>query len=337
MSHCTGFEKSRSPIICNLTPIKSSHNHQTLIKYQAQVFSILAESIWNEVLVMSELTLIGLGAMGTAIARTLIENGYDLTVWNRSTEKAKEIARLGASSTETLKQAIESSPRILFCIHGYEATRALLDDPDIISLLPGRTIMQMSTGTPAEARAAEAWINEQGGHYLDCSIMVYPESIGKTEGQLLVSGSQELYDNCTPYLKSLGGDIRYLGSSIGAAAALDLAAVTRLVVNTVGVVYGAHLCESEGLSLQHFADMYPEGDRAHSLAMTIDKAEFDENISATVGTSIEVVSAIQSLAVDLGINTELPDFVLGLYKRAAAAGWHKQDNASLIKVFRGAS
>ncbi len=286
---------------------------------------------------MSELTVIGLGAMGSAIAQTLIDNQCDLTVWNRSSEKVKSMVELGASSAETLKQAIESSPRILFCIHGYATTRSLLDDPEIISLLPGRTIMQMSTGTPAEARAAEAWVNEQGGHYLDCSIMVYPQSLGKTEGQLLISGSQEIFDDCAPYIKYLGGDIRYLGSSIGAAAALDLAVVSRLVANTVGVVYGVHICESEGLPLQHFADMYPEGDRAHSLAMTIDKAEFDQNISATVGTSIEVVSAIQRLAIDLGINSEFPDFVLGLYQRVAAAGYVKQDNASLIKVFREAS
>ena len=47
------------------------------------------------------------------------------------------------------------------------------------------------------------------------------------------------------------------------------------------------------------------------------------------------ISAIQSLAVDLGINTELPDFISELYQRAAAAGYAEQDNASLIKVFRG--
>ena len=286
---------------------------------------------------MSELTLIGLGAMGSSIARTLIDNQCDLTVWNRSSEKMNTMVELGANSTESLKQAIESSQVILFCIHGYEATRSLLDDPEIISLLPGRTIIQMSTGTPAEARAAEAWINERGGHYLDCSIMVYPQDVGKTAGQLLVSGPQEIYDKCAQYIKFLGGDIRYLGSTIGAAAALDLAVVTRLAVITVGVVYGAHICESEGVPLLQFADMYAEGDRPHTLAMTIGKGEFDQNISATVGTSIEVVSAIQNLAVDLGINTELPDFVLGLYKRAAAAGYLKQDNASLIEVFRSAS
>jgi len=143
---------------------------------------------------MSELTLIGLGAMGSAIARTLIDKKYDMTVWNRSPEKVETLVELGASSAQSLKQAIESSQIILFCIHGYAATRTLLDDPEIIALLPGRIVIQMSTGTSAEARAAE-----------------------------------------------------------------------------------------------------------------------------------------------LGINTELPDFVLGLYHRAAAAGYIKQDNSALIKVFRGVS
>jgi len=286
---------------------------------------------------MSELTVIGLGAMGSAIARTLIDKQCDLTVWNRSSEKAKAISKLGARCTETLKQAIESSPIILICIHGYAATRSMLDDPEVIPLLSGRTIIQMSTGTPTEARSAEAWVNQQGGHYLDCSIMVYPETIGKAEALLLVAGPQEIYHECARYIKHLGDDIRYLGSKIGAAATLDLAVVTRLVVITVGVVYGAHICESEDMPLQHFANMFPEGDRARALAMTIDQAEFEENISATVGTSIEAVSAIQNLAVDLGINTELPDFILSLYQRAAAAGYLKHDNASLIKIFRGTS
>jgi 3-hydroxyisobutyrate dehydrogenase-like beta-hydroxyacid dehydrogenase len=319
--------------IPNAIIITSSNFNQAL----ETGISYLCSSFSNEVKVMSELTLIGLGAMGSAIARTLIDKKYDMTVWNRSPEKVETLVELGASSAQSLKQAIESSQIILFCIHGYAATRTLLDDPEIIALLPGRIVIQMSTGTSAEARAAEVWINERGGHYLDCSIMVYPESVGKPEGQILVSGSEEIYNECAPYIKHLGGDIRYLGSSIGAAAALDLAVVSRLVVNTVGIVYGVHICESEGVPLQYFADMYAEGDRGHTLANVIDKDEFDERISATVGTSIEVVSAIQSQARELGINTELPDFVLGLYHRAAAAGYIKQDNSALIKVFRGVS
>jgi len=286
---------------------------------------------------MSKLTMLGLGAMGTTVAQTLIENGHDLTVWNRSIQKAQGIVEPGGSCVKTLKEAIEASQVVIFCIHGYTATKLLLEKPDIVPLLAGRTISQMSTGTPAEAREPEAWVNQQDGHYLDCAIMVYPPSVGKPAAQLLFSGAEKVYDECAPFIKTLGGDIRYLGSAVGAAAALDLAVVTRLSTITVATVYGIHICESEGVPLHQFTGMYPEGDRSYHLANNIESDQYDQNIAATVGTSIEVVSAIRSLATDLGVNTELPDLLLGLYQRAAAAGCTELDNASLIKVFRAAN
>ena len=284
---------------------------------------------------MSDLTIIGLGAMGSAIARAMIDNGCRLTLWNRSPAKAEALAGPGVDWAADLKQAIVASPRILICIHGYTATRSMLEDPEIAPLLDGRSVIQTSTGTPAEARDAQDWIVERGGKYLDCSIMVYPQSVGTPDGQILISGARETWDDCAAFINHLGSDIRYLGPSIGAAAALDLAVVTRLVVNTVGIVYGLHLCESENLPLAQFAGMYPDGDRARHLSAAVDSGNYRENVVASVSTGIEVVSAIRNLAADLGINSELPDFILSLYRRAEAAGYLKADNACLIEVFRG--
>lgn len=284
---------------------------------------------------MSEITLIGLGAMGSAIGRTLMDRGCDLTVWNRSVDKAAALAEAGASLAESLPEAIEASPRVLVCIHGYATARALLDDPAITPLLAGRTLVQMSTGAPTEAREAEAWIHGLGGRYLDCSIMVYPPSIGTEGGQLLVAGAREVYDDCAGYIGLLGGGVRYLGATIGAAAALDMALVSRLVARTVAIVYGIHICESEGVPLEEYAGMFPDGDRAHHLARMIEGGDFDKDIQSTVGTSLEASSAIRALAADLGINAEFPEFILGLYQRASAAGYLDKDSASLIEVFRG--
>ena len=284
---------------------------------------------------MSEITLIGLGAMGAAIARALLDRGCNLTVWNRSADKGAALVEAGATMAESLKQAIEASPRIMVCIHGYSNTRALLDHPDVVPLLSGRTLVQTSTGTPAEAREAEAWIQSHGGRYLDCSIMVYPPTIGTDEGQVLVAGPREVYDDCAGYIGHLGGDIRYLGATIGAAAALDMALVSRLVARTVAIVYGIHICESEGVPLSEYAGMFPQGDRAHHLARIIESGDFDKDIQSTVGTSLEAASAIRALAGDLGINSEFPDFILGLYQRAAAAGYLDKDSASVVEVFRG--
>jgi len=283
---------------------------------------------------MSDLTIIGLGAMGAAIARTLSGNGCRLTLWNRDPDKAAALAGPGVDCSADLRQAIAASPRILVCIHGYAATRSLLEDPAIAPLLDGRRLIQMSTGTPAEARAAQAWIEQRGGAYLDCSIMVYPSTVGTPDGQVLICGERAAWDDCAPFINLLGGDIRYLGTAIGAAAALDLAVVTRLVANSVGIIYGLHLCESENLPLAQYAAMYPEGDRARHLAAVVDSGNYAETVVASVGTGIEVVAAIRNLALELGINSELPDFILGLYRRAEAAGFRELDNACLIEVFR---
>ncbi|MGD8419342.1 MAG: NAD(P)-binding domain-containing protein [Gammaproteobacteria bacterium] len=283
---------------------------------------------------MSDLTLIGLGAMGSAIARTLADKGCRLTLWNRSPVKAEAMSGPGVEWCASLRQAIAASPRIQVCIHGYAATRALFDDPEILPLLDGRSVIQMSTGTPADAREAQEWFNQRGARYLDCSIMVYPQSVGEPEGQLLISGERETWDDCATYINHLGGDIRYLGPVIGAAAAIDLAVVTRLVVNTVGIVYGLHLCESEQVPFAQFASMYPDGDRARHLAAVVESGRYDETVVASVGTGIEVVSAIRNFAAGLGINSELPDFILDLYRRAEAAGYLEHDNACLIEVFR---
>jgi 3-hydroxyisobutyrate dehydrogenase-like beta-hydroxyacid dehydrogenase len=286
---------------------------------------------------MSEVSLIGLGAMGSAIAGALIGNDCDLTVWNRSPAKADRIVKLGAKKANSLEQAVAASPRLIICIHGYAATRDLLRQPEVGALLSGKTVIQMSTGTPREAKDAERWINERGGNYLDCAIMVYPETVGTSEGQLFVSGQECVYQDCDSLIGHLGGDVRYLGANIGAAAALDIAVVSRLVAITIGVIHGANVCQSEGVSLEQFASVFPKGDRARSLALAIHNEDFEDNVAVSVAVAIEVISSIKSQAADMGINSELPDFLLGLYDRAVAAGYRQHDVASLIRILRADS
>jgi len=172
---------------------------------------------------MSEITLIGIGAMGSALGRALLDNKFDLTVWNRSAEKAHSLVDLGAKATTSLEEAIDASPRIMICITEYEASRELLSQTSIASQLSGKTIIQLSTGTPGEVRKMAYWVNNQNANYLDGSIMVYPETIGKKAAQILISGDENIFRDCEPYINSLAGDVRYVGEKIGAAAALDLA------------------------------------------------------------------------------------------------------------------
>ena len=71
---------------------------------------------------MSDITIVGLGAMGAALARTLIEAGRNVTVWNRSSEKMQPLVALGAHGPSNFGEALAASLRIVVCIPDYQTT-----------------------------------------------------------------------------------------------------------------------------------------------------------------------------------------------------------------------
>lgn len=283
---------------------------------------------------MSEISFIGLGAMGAKVALTLIENDCQLTVWNRSSAKAEPLINRGAQWADTLEAAVSDSPIIMICIDNFETTQKIFSEETITPLLAGKTIVQLSTGTPAETRAANTWFSRHGAELLVSMIMVYPVSIGKDEAQLLISGPEHLYQKCIKYFHFLGGDIRYLGSNIGAASAMSLAILGRIILNLLGLVHGANICVSEGVKLSEYAKMFPPGDRAQTVTAAIKSNDYRVNGGAAIDIALVSAASLHDQAKDVGINSEIPDFALNLFQRVIDAGYHGLDSASLFKVLR---
>ncbi len=103
---------------------------------------------------MSDITVVGLGLMGSALARAIQQAGHDLTVWNRSPVKMQPFIDDGVASAPDVVSAIKASPVILICIDNYAVTEAMLRSDEVLPLMAGRTVVQLSTGTPKEAREA---------------------------------------------------------------------------------------------------------------------------------------------------------------------------------------
>ena len=206
--------------------------------------------------------------------------------------------------------------------------------------LSGRTLIQLSTGTPKEARECETWMKNCGGDYLDGAIMVYPDGIGATDTMILIAGSEAAFGRCEPFLRCLGGDLRYLGENIAAAAALDLSCLSHSLGKYVGFAHGARLCESEGVGADLFASLFAEGERARELAEIVHAGAYELS-SLHPGASISVwegvVQRLQTQARDAEMNSELPNFIAGIFRRAVEAGHGEKDVAALTKVLRGDS
>ena len=283
---------------------------------------------------MTQLTTIGLGAMGNALARAFLGAGHRITVWNRSAEKCQPFALLGAEIAPDIATAVEASPVTVICIDNYAVTRRLIEDHGLQSRLDGRTLIQLSTGTPSEAYELERLLQDFDCTYLDGAIMPYPDEIGTDSAQILFAGPEDAFLRCRTLLDCLGGDLRYLGSNIRAAATIDMALLTQELCTYIGAIHAANLCESEGMEAAMLAALYPPGHAGLKPIRVIEANRYDAP-GATLVVWEAALQRIQAQARDAGINSEIPDLVSSLFRRAIAAGHGSEDLAAIIKILRG--
>ena len=281
---------------------------------------------------MSDISVIGLGNMGAALASSLVGAGLDVTVWNRSPGRTAPLAARGATAAPDARAALLASPRTLVCIADYPATTRLLDEA--ATNLDGRTLVQLSTGTPRQAADCDARVRALGGRYLDGAIMVNPTDIGSAGAQILIAGPEDAFAASEPTLRRLAGDLRYLGPNVRAAATLDMALLSRIECMVVGVVHGALICEAEGVPLEQFAALLSPGVSLTHLETLVPTSPHADAVAASVEVIAATVARLQEQARDAGINSEIPDFLAGLFDRAMAAGHAAQDSASVIHVLR---
>jgi 3-hydroxyisobutyrate dehydrogenase-like beta-hydroxyacid dehydrogenase len=167
-------------------------------------------------------SVLGLGNMGSILAATLVDAGHTVTVWNRSADKAAPLVARGASVATTAAEAVRASPVTIACVARYDNLYDSLAAHDA-DALDGRTLINVSWGTPADAQAMDGWVREHGGRYLDGGIPVYPSFIGKPDTELVYAGPPELWMAHAPLLRDLGGESRHVGEGIGDANVVSLA------------------------------------------------------------------------------------------------------------------
>jgi len=285
---------------------------------------------------MSDITVIGLGIMGAALARSIQRAGHDLTVWNRSPAKMQPFIDDGVAGAPDVVSAIKSSPVTLICIDNYAVTEVMLRSDEVTPLLAGRTVVQLSTGTPKEAREASEWMIAHGVAYLDGAILCGPGSIGTDDAQILLSGTEEAYERAGNLLESLGGAVRYLGTNVRAASALDLAWLSTCYGRFIAIIHAASLCKSEDVGIDDFISLFPDEPDTQRYAKVIHEETFHD-CTATLQVWGAALQRIQQQGVDADINTEFPDLIASFFKKAIDAGYGEENVMALVKVLQGDS
>lgn len=279
-------------------------------------------------------TVLGLGAMGTALAEALLADGHPTTVWNRSPAKAEPLIAKGAVRAETIADAIAASRLTIVCLLDYHSVHDVLDTN--VDSLPGSVLVNLTISTPAQARELAAWTAERGADYLDGGIMAVPPMIGTPAAFLLYSGSRGAFDTHRPVLDSFG-ESQYLGADPGRAALHDLALLSGMYGMIMGVLHAFALVGTEGVDARTFAPLlsrWLDGmvGFVSSAADLIDKGDYTTDVVSSVAMQAAAYPNLLQAAEDQGLSPELLAPLLPLLRRWVDEGHGAEDITGVIEL-----
>jgi 3-hydroxyisobutyrate dehydrogenase-like beta-hydroxyacid dehydrogenase len=289
------------------------------------------------------ISVIGTGRMGSALVRAFLKQGYSTNVWNRTKSKAEPLAALGARVATTVRDAVSAAEIVVVNVNDYDTSDSLLrSDDDVTKGLRGKLLVQLTSGSPRQAREAAAWAEQHGIQYLDGAIMATPNLIGEPASTILYSGPGDQIEKYKPVFLALGGNAIYVGSDVGRASALDSALLVSMWGTLFGVLQGVSISEAEKLPLEAyisyvkaFTPAIVDGAMPDFIKRIQDgRFAADETTVATIDIHHGALQHLLELCKEHGIHSGVPDAFDQLFQAAVKAGHGPDDFAALINVLR---
>jgi 3-hydroxyisobutyrate dehydrogenase-like beta-hydroxyacid dehydrogenase len=278
-------------------------------------------------------SVLGLGEMGSAIAKTFVDRGYRTTVWNRTASKSAPLVDAGATAAATAAEAVAASPLVVVCVLDSAAVDEVLDAVD--GAVAGRVLVNLTSGSPGHARTIERWASECGAEYLDGKILGDPPYVGTPNVLFPFSGSRSAFDAHESTLRELGS-ITYHGEDAGLAAVEFLAQVAVGYELLIGFLHALRLVQAEGVDVAEFAErvagtMAGYAPLLTSIGKAVESGEYPPDLG-----SLDVQAALMddliSHRVSIGVEAVRMREVKELMDRRIAGGHGQEGFASLFEL-----
>ncbi|WP_405062133.1 NAD(P)-binding domain-containing protein [Kribbella sp. NBC_01505] len=274
-------------------------------------------------------TVLGLGAMGTALAQAFLAAGHPTTVWNRTPGRSPELE--GAIRATTAAEAVAASPLVVVCLLIDTTVRETLEGIDVT----GRVIVNLTNGTPDQARSLEAAV--PGAAYLDGGIMAVPAMIGGPHAFILYSGDTAAYERHQADLAVLARPL-YVGADAGLAALYDIALLSAMYGMFGGAQHALALVHSAKIPAVEFTEqLLVPWVTAMLGSLPQMAADLDQpSERGAAGSNLAMQAAAYHNLLDTAVAQGVDPMLLvpmgALLQKAVASGHGDEDLAALIRL-----
>lgn len=202
---------------------------------------------------MEHIGIFGTGLMGAPMARRLLEFGYDVTVFNRTHEKTRDLKNHGAHVASSPKTCINKSDTLILMMSDFEAINDVLKQVPPASFR-NKSIIQMGTISPDESRQLLKTVSGNLGSYMEAPVL---GSIPQAKSGTLIlffGGEQNQFETERPLLSILGNRLYYIGE-VGQAAALKLAFNQLIVTLTAAFSMSLGYLKNKNIDIPLFMEI----------------------------------------------------------------------------------
>ena len=196
--------------------------------------------------------LIGTGLMGKPMSRKVKDAGYDLMVFNRTIEKAKDLKDDGIEVAKSLHDLVDFADVILVILSDYNAITNMLFEDDVS--FEGKTIIQMSTITPKESLLIKDRIEKLTGEYFEAPVLGSIPQILDRKLIVLVGGTEQNKSDYEKLFQSFSDKIVYIGE-VGKGAAIKLALNQLIATQTAAFSMSLGYLREMNVEVDKFMDI----------------------------------------------------------------------------------
>ncbi|MDP9021508.1 MAG: NAD(P)-dependent oxidoreductase [Actinomycetota bacterium] len=279
----------------------------------------------------TRVTVLGTGIMGSAMARQLLAADHDVTVWNRTREKAEAVGDDGATVADDPADAVDGAELVLTVLADAEAVEEVMTEA-LGAMADDAVWVQMSTVGLAIDHLADLAAEHAVG-FVDAPVLGTKEPAERGEVVVLASGPEDLRERCEPVFDAVGSRTLWLGEA-GAASRVKLVTNAWLLGLVEALAESLALAEQLGVDPQGFFDAIEGGPVDATYAGLKGRAMLERDFPASfpLGLAWKDARLVVEAGDEHGLDLPVARVVAGQFARAVAARHGDADMAAVFRV-----
>lgn len=285
-----------------------------------------------------KVAFLGLGAMGTRMAVSLINAQCDLTVWNRTIERTESLRALGAKVANQPNEAAADADVVIAMLRDDVASLDVWTNKNygaLNAMKPGAIAIESSTLSVAWVKQLGAHASARGVKLLDAPVSGSTLSAESKQLIYLVGGEVAALERVRNVLDAMGAAIHYAGPA-GSGAIVKLMINTMLGVQAATLAELIALAERAGIDATRALEIIGSTSVCSPTAKSMGKAMLANQFAPTFPIALfaKDMQYATEFAATVGANMPISSATYSALTAARKAGWGDEQYTALIKLYR---